>query len=108
MLVNGIALGMKQEMRKPLPTTVAEAGCAGRDLVAARLLVVPRSPPMRHLGRLDGSLGEDLLNDCVLVGSAENGVEVLLARAGKETLRTLAGVENVEAVDDVDKRDRAE
>jgi hypothetical protein len=63
---------------------------------------------MRHLGRLDGSLGEDLLNDCVLVGSAENGVEVLLARAGKETLRTLAGVENVEAVDDVDKRDRAE
>lgn len=63
---------------------------------------------MRHLRRLDRSLGEDLLNNLVLVGGAKDSVQVLLARAGKETLRTLAGVENVEAVDDVDERDRAE
>lgn len=63
---------------------------------------------MRHLGRLDRSLGEDLLDNLVLVGGAKDRVEVLLARALEKALRPLAGVENVEAVDDVDERDRAE
>ena len=62
---------------------------------------------MRHLGRLDRSLGEDLLDNLVLVGGAKDCVEVLLARALEKALRPLAGVENVETVDDVDERDRA-
>lgn len=63
---------------------------------------------MRHFRGLDGTLGEDLLDDVVLVGRAEHVLEVLLARASEDSLRALAGVEHVKAVDDRDERNRAE
>lgn len=70
-------------------------------------LVVLGRKPVRPLGRLDLTLGEDLLDNLVVLGGAKDGVEVLLAGALHDALRALAGVEDVEGVDDVDERDRA-
>jgi hypothetical protein len=56
----------------------------------------------------DPSLLEYLLDDVVLVGSSENGVENLLRRAFEDTLGTLTGSEAVERVDNVDEGDSAD
>lgn len=65
---------------------------------------VVRSTPLgRSVRGDDPALLENNLDDSVGVRSLEDRLELLLARAGEDALRALAGVEDVERVDDLHK-----